>query len=169
MTRLAAIGRKGLTVLEIVLPLILVVLAIYMLNPEVSRLLSDAKDSGVKGGLAGLRMAISLSVATISVREISSGNATPFPTHAELNANRYSGDAPGFHTALNGLAILDRVSKAPSNPWTDSATVHDCTGMERGTLLKGEQANDGWCYDPTKGVIWANSALSTGKQKENEF
>jgi len=161
-------GNSGLTVLEVVLPIVLVALAYYVLTPELNRLLSDAKDSGVKGALAGLRAAISLSVATISVREENTA-AFAFPTAEELNNNKYTAEAPAFHVKLNGTPIFVRMNKTPKNPWTDSSTVHDCKGMEKGALLTGERANDGWCYDSTRGILWANSNLSTAEQKENSY
>lgn len=162
-------NRRGLGALQLVLPLVLILLAVWALTPELNRLLTDAKDSGVKGALGGLRVAISLSVANISIREDVSVGASTYPTVEELGKNQYSEKPPGNHVKLNGLSILDRSSNVPKNPWTDSGRVHDCTGHEKGYLLTGANANDGWCYDEVKGQVWANSNRSPSSRKENEF
>jgi len=162
-------NRRGFGAIDLVLPLILVLLAVWVLVPELNRLLTDAKDSGVRGALGGLRVAISLSVANISIREDVSAGASTYPTVAELAKNKYSAGPPGNHVKLDGQSILDRSTQIPKNPWTDSAKVHDCTGRDKGFLLPGAEENDGWCYDEVKGVVWANSNLSDGPKKENEF
>jgi len=161
--------NKGFTLIEIVMVIMLVGILAIVAIPQFIDLRTEARDETSKGALGALRGAVSNMVAAVALKEPPASSPTTYPSFAEMTGNAMLAAAPGNHTVLAGTNIMDPSAGIPNNPWTNTSTVHDCTGQALGTLLAAPDNDDGWCYNPTTGQIWANSDLSNGGTTENNF
>jgi len=136
---------------------------------------TDARNSATFGALGGVRAAVAVARASISLKEAIGVPA--YPTYAELTANQY---AAGSHPVLAALAsnfILDASAGIPVNPWSLSTvpisqwnSIWDCSALVKGALdnTVGHQ-NIGWCYNQNNGQFWANSDLNGSVPTENNY
>src|SRR5688572_24125155 len=135
---------------------------LLVIVPMARQLRAEARDHRTRERLATLRGAVAIAAGAIAAREKARSKPASYPSYAEIRENQMMAAAPGNHNALSGLPIVPTVKELPANPWTDSKTVKDCSGMRRGTVLGGPDANDGWCYNASTGEVWANSERSHG-------
>lgn len=163
------LNAKGFTLIEIVIVIMLLGIIAIVAIPQFIDMRTEARDEASKAAVAAFRSSVSIVVGAIAVKENPNLSPRVYPTYTEFNGNQLLAAAPGNHAKLAGTAILDKASGFPINPWTTTATIHDCDGEAKGTLLDAPNADDGWCYNMTTGEVWANSDLSKGAVKENLF
>lgn len=161
--------RQGFTLIEIVMVILLVGILSAVTIPQFIDLRTEAKDEASKGALGGLRSGISVMTSAIALKEDPTASPSTYPTFGELSANSMLAAAPANHAKLAGTAIMDKSAGIPKNPWTNTNTVFDCAANNKGDLLAAPNNDNGWCYKTSTGELWANSDLSGGAIKENNF
>lgn len=160
---------SAFTLIEIVMVILLVAILAAVAIPQFIDFRKEAKDSATKGALGALRAGIAIAVSAIALREDPATIPPAYPTLAELAGNTYLAADPNRHPAMAGKNIVDASQGIADNPWTNTKTVQDCTGLAKGTLLAAPNNDNGWCYNPTAGTLWANSDLNGGPTTENNF
>ena len=161
--------EEGFTLIEIVMVILLIAILAAVTIPQFMDFRKEAKDAAIQGALGALRGSVALAVSAIALKEDPATNPPAYPTLAELQGNAFLAAAPNLHPVMAGKAMVDASQGLPENPWTKTTTVQDCTGQAKAALLAAPNNNNGWCYNPTTGMIWPNSNLNGGPTTENNF
>ncbi len=161
---LRQLGRRGFTLIEMVMVILLVGILAAIAIPNFIDFRTDAKNAAASGALGTFRAGIAIAVAAIQLREDPTQTPAKYPTHAEMVANVYQ---IAEHPVLAGTGenILDSGSGIPKNPWTLTTlpashytSIADCVGLTKATVLDTPADNRGWCYNSSNGNLWANSS-----------
>ncbi len=143
-TRLVSSSKSGFTLVELVIVIVVLGILSAVAIPRFFDFTGDAKQAAVKGALGGVRSAIANSYAH-SVTP-SGGGSAAYPTLVELNT-------PG---TVMAQAI-------PDNPYSTSAVKNAVIlGVTKGTPVTAGTTG-GWCYNPTTGQFWADTASGAGE------
>ena len=180
--------NRGFTLIELLMVILVIgVLAAIGITQFVN-FGKDAKDSAIKANLQVLRNGIAAQNGMIRIRCSYVGSAYPLTAAIVANDIRLptyvAGDATTSPCDTTLVTISDPDSKfvangIPVNPWGSTDTtlnnvVHECattgctsktdkcdgSGAKNGTSTAGNE--DGWCYNPATGEIWANTAANNG-------
>jgi len=163
--------NKGFTLIEILMVILLIAVLALMGITQFQNYASDAKDATTKANLQVLRRAIATQNAQMRLR--CSVTSTSPPPLANLSANDITNGASPCTTSqvTNQQDRSFVAGSIPANPWGSAqsnviSTSALTTSAQRatGNCAGGARAaaDDGWCYNPTTGEIWANSAHNTG-------
>ena len=167
--------------------LLLSVLAVVAI-PNFQDFRTDARNESMRGVLGNMRASIAIARATITLKEDS--NVPIYPTARELQINAYNGSHPILNALpLEKKRIFEPLGSgypAPPNLWSFStiptihqASIADCWDTSFGTVRLNKplilsQAGPwgccwgpdhhqrGYCYNPTTGELWLNSARNGG-------
>jgi type II secretory pathway pseudopilin PulG len=162
--------RRGLTLIEFMMIVGLLVILAAIAIPNFIDFRKDARNSATQAAVGALRSAVVIAAASIQLKEDPSQSSPKFPTFQEMEANSFL-DA---HPVLKGTPILDTPGGIPKNPWSQSTfpassfnRILNCPGP-KGALHPTEK-NQGWCYLESTGEIWANSNLNGDTATENTY
>ncbi|MCM2282522.1 MAG: type II secretion system GspH family protein [Bdellovibrionaceae bacterium] len=173
--------QTGFTIIEMLMVILLVAILSAVAIPQFLDFRTDARDAATNAALGAMRTGIANMKGMMILR--CGAAATAWPTTAALTANDIT-TAGGNCTAVQVANAADRRIVAdtlmPENPWgpNQARTVTECVGAAGcdptdATDCLGAaydpNVTDGWCYNPTSGQIWANSANSTGPADEHTF
>lgn len=168
----------GFTLIELVMVILLLAILAAVAIPNFQDFRNEARDATVRGSLGGIRSAVAVARAAISLKE--DVGVPLYPTILEMQGNTYFGS----HPILNALAtankrILDGSAGMPVNPWSlatipvnQQNSVYDCATVSKSFVRSAAGEVDfGWCYNPTTGEFWANSDRNGGTagNTENAF
>ena len=163
--------RGGFTLIEILMVILLIAVLALMGITQFQNYAADAKDATTKANLQILRRAIAAQNAQMRLRcNVTSSSPPPL---ANLVANDITtGSSPCTTTQVANSQDRAFVSGSiPANPWGSAqsnaistsaltTSAQRATGNCAGTARAA--ADDGWCYNPTTGEIWANSSRNSG-------
>lgn len=137
-------GKKGFTLIELVIVLILIGIIAAVAVPKFMDLQEEAKKNAVKGALASVRSAINIYYANASIKN----KSIKFPK-----------DKTVLQAILNG--------PMPKNPLNNSNTIDDTlTYDDINKIGPGDgTATLGWGYDKNKGIFWSAVSLGTGANR----
>jgi prepilin-type N-terminal cleavage/methylation domain-containing protein len=188
-------NQDGFTLIEITMVILLVGILAAVAVPQFVDFRSEARTAQLTSSLGALRSAITIQTSQMVVR--CEAPAGKYPATASLNANDVTDASNNVASTNCGIAwpTISAAEKQfmsqgiPDNPWSKLGTTpgttlaanvvttcaglgclpianptKDCTGA--GVLTTAALVG-GWCYDPTTGKIWANSANNGGATQEN--
>ena len=156
-------NKKGFTLIELVIVLVIVGILAAVALPRFSNIQDDAKDSSVKGTVGNVRSALSIARSEFLIANDSNSN-NYWPTLAEVQASATSA-ALAIEQAGNDNCPMSNVM--PQNPWNGSNTVRVGTNARLVTGIA-----DGWCYVAGTGLFYANSDSTSADGtafNENDF
>jgi MSHA pilin protein MshA len=188
-------SQRGFTLIEITMVILLVAILAVVAIPQFIDFRTEARNAQANSSLGALRSGIVNQTAQMQLR--CDAPAGIYPATASMNANDIT-DASNAPTAQCKIAwpTLSTAEKQimalgiPANPWSKTGTTpgtiaanlittcaglgcapvanptKDCTGAG---LLTTAALVGGWCYDPTSGKTWPNSANNGGATQENIF
>ena len=128
-------NRKGFTLVELVIIIVVLGILAAVAIPKYQNITSEAKEAACRGALGGLRSGITIYYAN---QIVTTGSAT-WPTVGQLSTV--------------GTVMAQAVPKNPYQANADSA-IMITIGASRGTLTGSAH---GWAYDTATGDIWANT------------
>ncbi len=162
-------NQKGFTLIEMMMVIMLVAILAAVAIPQFVDFRTDAKNAAVNSSLGALRTALAVQTGQMLLR--CSAPSGTYPTNAQFTGNDITiGASPC--TAAMVPVVAERAfvpNQLPDNPWSGStaaskrvvAACGGATGCARsGTNCAGaaySSADGGWCYDASKGTVWANS------------
>lgn len=175
--------RRGFTLIELVMVILLLAILAAIAIPNFIDFRSDAKNSATSGGVGALRAALVVATSAIALKEDPTiGTLPKYPSIIEMQANAFLAASGSSHPVLASLTtfIMDPADGIPKNPWSLSTlpvamfnSIYDCNAGGGSILKKSDvltvsgSDNRGWCYGgngglgvPTgvvDGMIWANS------------
>jgi len=173
-------SQRGFTLIEILMVVMLVAILAAISIPQFIDFRVDAKNAATQSALGTMRTAI----ANQYVNSAARCATTAWPKVAQLVANDITAGTGAPCTAAQVPTTTDRnfvaTAALPDNPWSgaDAANknaVAACSGAGCTDNTKNCSGNayattdGGWCYNEGNGKIRANSANSTGSEKENTF
>jgi len=123
--------KKGFTLIELVMVIVILGILAAMVLPRFIDLQSKAKESAAKGALGSIRSAVAVKYA-----ENAANNVTPL-----VPASIYPS--------------MFQDQKIPTEPLTNSSSV---TFVAAESAIG---ANSGWAYDSTNGRVWVNNSSYT--------
>lgn len=130
-------SQNGFKLIELTVVIVILGVLAAVAIPKFFNLETDARESACKGGLGGLRSAISNYYVQSATP--SGGTTATWPTVAQMSDGTVLASAP------------------PDNPYDTDASpnnIVDGTGQTQGTVIG---TTKGWAYNPTNGELWANS------------
>lgn len=127
-------GKKGFTLIELVIVLILIGIIAAVAVPKFMDLQEEAKKNAVKGAVASVRSAINIYYANAAIKN---------------KTTKYPSDVTILKSIFNG--------PFPKNPINNLDTIETTTDDDD---LYKTNTNYGWRYHTTKGIFW--SAVSGG-------
>ncbi len=184
------LGAKGFTMVELLMVVLLVSILAVIGITQYKDFSKETRNAALKANLQILRNGISQQYGQSKLRCGQTGNL--WPKKSSLNANDVTSPniaGGGMCDPAMVPNVSDRPyvggTGIPANPWgpAQSNMVYDCvadgggTGADPGPAVAPCVADgtkncasgaalantaDGWCYDPTVGKIWANSARNDG-------
>jgi prepilin-type N-terminal cleavage/methylation domain-containing protein len=190
------LNALGFTLIEITMVILLVAILAVVAVPQFIDFRTEARNAQVNSSLGALRSAIVNQTSQMQLR--CDAPAGKFPATASINANDIT-DASNNVASTNCGIVWPTLLAAekqimaqgiPPNPWSTTGTTpgtiapnlvttcgglgcspvanptKDCTGAG---LLTTAALVGGWCYDPSTGKIWPNSANNGGATQENTF
>ncbi|NDG84653.1 MAG: type II secretion system protein [Proteobacteria bacterium] len=177
--------QDGFTLIELLMVILVIAILAVIGITQFVNYGKDSRDAATKSNLQILRRAIAEKNGMIRLR--CNVQDSRFPLTASINANNIltptytsatslvdspcqAGDVP---VAADQLFVTAGI---PVNPWSDdihsvpnhSNTVYTTVasrpqpGDPWATCTAGANDDHGWCYNPTTGEIWANSAANDG-------
>jgi prepilin-type N-terminal cleavage/methylation domain-containing protein len=167
-------SEKGFTLVEILMVVLLIGVLVTMAISQFTNFTKEAKNNSLKASLKVVRNGIATQNAQMRLRCGVTGST--WPPVANLNANDITSGATPC-TTVQVPNASDRAfvsgSSLPENPWGPATgntfvacVAPGCALATRGTNncvgAARSNADDGWCYDPSTGEVWANSARNDG-------
>lgn len=134
-------GKKGFTLIELVIVLILIGILAAVAVPKFLDLEDEAKKNGVKGSLASVRSAINIYYANASLKN----KTTKFPPSETV-----------LNTLFNGPVPENPLSKATTPADRRSIDVTTAANPPAVTAADTNTTKPGWRYNPNTGQFWSN-------------
>ena len=160
--------ESGFTLIELVIVITILAILAAVAIPAFQNLTGRAKDAGVQGAVGALRSAI----ASYRANEIAEGRpATNYPTLASMQDQADTGSSAGNPKAMEQ-------GDTPDNPWCSTAVTQCAAAVDKDKVTSGAvstraiivAAGDGaWRYEPSNGLIYANTSASSTGTLENTY
>lgn len=178
--------ESGMTLLEMLAVVFLASIFIALILPQIYNVSEKARDSETKNSLAILRHGIAH--AALKIQRHCAEDKLGFPPIANVREN----DLAFKGSPCTEEDIPDNKDRrifsqnlVPENYWGSggvSRRIFSCrkgvSCMDNGNPKAGidcvtgkpyTENSGGWCYDEKEGLLWANSAMSSGETTENLF
>lgn len=136
------VGKKGFTLIELVIVLILLGILAAVAVPKFMNLQDEAKKSGVKGSVASVRSAINIYYANANLK----GKTPVFPGTVAVLKSILNGPVPENPAVINPSA--DKKSIATTTADVPPAVTG---GADSTTSTKAA-----WYYNTSTGQFWSN-------------
>ena len=158
---------SAFTLIELVIVITILAILAAVAIPAFQNLTGRAKDAGVQGAVGAMRSA----VATYRSNEIAENRPANYPTLASMQDQADTASSAGNPKAMEQ-------GNTPDNPWCSTAVTQCAAAADKDKVTSGAlstraiivAAGDGaWRYEPSNGLIYANTSASSTGTLENTY
>ena len=165
--------KKGFTLTELILVLVLLPVLAAMAIPAYQNIATRSRDEVTRAALAQFRSGIDRYESDLILAGTGNINTPPHPNMCQIEDS----ECTVFDSTCDGMSwpLTPKVmpnGENPENPWMAQKTcstrrpeqadwVYGASCLAVGTVItSATYCNYGWIYCPTTGVIWANSNVN---------